>query len=179
MLWVAYQLFRDIISHYLLFWLSDSPCKSRGTEAEPWMSSFQTHMEPAGWSSRSTIHSSERKPQANGFAVLSSCSCAMFSASKMAWECCSVCGGNFVSSFWQHFLGYKHVAPSAGRQSEQAVGRGRSGLGLTTGHSIIPAPACTVQAFSVPGKQTTFAVFLMQFFSKRLYMRELHHLWQL
>lgn len=34
MLWIAYQLFRDIISHYLLFRLKDSPCKSRGTEAE-------------------------------------------------------------------------------------------------------------------------------------------------
>lgn len=45
MLWIAYQLFRDIISHHLLFLLNGSPCQSRGTGAEPSMSSFQTHLE--------------------------------------------------------------------------------------------------------------------------------------
>lgn len=50
------------------------------------------------------------------------------------------------------------------------------------GSGAVPAPAGsrrhghharTAQALSLPGKHSTFAVFLMQFFSQRLYMRAL------
>lgn len=64
------------------------------------------------------MHAPSRNPHGKGSPMLSSCSCAMFIATK-TWEHCLVRGaalclsvGKFVSRFWQHFLGYKH--PSEG-----------------------------------------------------------------
>lgn len=80
---------------------------------------------------------------------------------------------SLVSRFWQHLLGYKHMAHGSGRWGALAVGRGWSGLGWPQDSALSLLPFC------LPREQVMFAVLLVQFFSKRLYMRERHHLWQL
>lgn len=141
MLWVAYQLFRDIISHYLLFRLNDSPCKSRGAEAEPWMNNFQTHMEPPGWSSRSTIRMlwAQTLMERNLLCsprVLCCVYCQQLEAQPGVWRnpvplCRELCEQVLAAFSWLQ----THVSPvQGGRVSWQWAGDDLGGFGHRTQH---------------------------------------------
>ena len=81
MLWIAYQLFREIISHYLLFWLDDRLHKSQGVESDPWRNSFQTPRELSVGPYACSEHKPSWKP-----------TCRVSSSALRSWRCLVTAG---------------------------------------------------------------------------------------
>lgn len=157
MLRIACQLLRGTISHYLLLGLNDSPCKSWGTEAEPWMNTFQTHRELPGRSFSRAMHMLWAQALMQMDLLCSPRVLVLFIASK-GWALPGVWGNpvphfvwSFGSTFWQHLLGDKHVAACAGGWGELAVSRSWSALGLATGLST----GCPCSCSHSPGLSST------------------------